>query len=456
MKNMLVLSPTGILGYGYPESSLEAALRENPDMIGVDAGSTDPGPYYLGAGVSFTGREAVKRDASLLLRAAVSRGIPLVVGSAGGSGGKAHTDWTADIFRELAGELGLSFPMAVIYADVPKALVKERLISGGVTTLDGSPELSEKDIDDATGIVAQMGVEPLIRALEAGAQVVIAGRAYDPAVFAALPILRGYDPGLAVHMGKILECACIAAVPGSASDCLLGRIYEDRFEVWPASDKRVCTVSSVAAHTLYEKNDPVRLHGPGCLLDLSEMEVAECSPGRVAVRGSRLHRTSPYYVKLEGARAAGYRTVCIAATRDPVMIREMDGILEAVKATALSTPAGAPPSRLTIHVYGKNGVMGELEPVGETGSHELCLVIEALAESQEKADALCALTRSELLHFGYPGRLGTGGNLALPFSPSEMKCGRVYHFCVYALMRVDDPCECFTMELSEVRHEGKS
>ena len=37
--------------------------------------------------------------------------------------------------------------------------------------------------------------------------VVIAGRAYDPAVFAALPILRGFDPALALHLGKVLECS---------------------------------------------------------------------------------------------------------------------------------------------------------------------------------------------------------------------------------------------------------
>ncbi|MGL4209010.1 MAG: acyclic terpene utilization AtuA family protein, partial [Candidatus Adiutrix sp.] len=53
MDEIKILSPTAILGYGFPEESFKAALDKNPHVIAVDAGSTDPGPYYLGSGVSF-------------------------------------------------------------------------------------------------------------------------------------------------------------------------------------------------------------------------------------------------------------------------------------------------------------------------------------------------------------------------------------------------------------------
>ena len=81
-----ILSPTAILGYGFPETSFAAGLTLNPDVIAVDAGSTDPGPYYRGAGVSFTNRPAVKRDLRLILGAGRERGIPVLIGSAGGAG----------------------------------------------------------------------------------------------------------------------------------------------------------------------------------------------------------------------------------------------------------------------------------------------------------------------------------------------------------------------------------
>ena len=62
MAELRILSPTAILGYGFPQSSFQRGLDRDPHVIAVDAGSTDPGPYYLGAGISFTDRAAVKRD----------------------------------------------------------------------------------------------------------------------------------------------------------------------------------------------------------------------------------------------------------------------------------------------------------------------------------------------------------------------------------------------------------
>ena len=68
-KELVVLSTTAILGYGFPLSSFEEGMKYYPDVIAADAGSTDPGPYYLGAGYSFTDRSAVKRDLSVMIEA---------------------------------------------------------------------------------------------------------------------------------------------------------------------------------------------------------------------------------------------------------------------------------------------------------------------------------------------------------------------------------------------------
>ncbi|MGL4858949.1 MAG: acyclic terpene utilization AtuA family protein, partial [Enterobacteriaceae bacterium] len=217
-----ILSPTAILGYGFPEESFARALAEGPDLIAVDGGSTDPGPYYLGAGKPFTDRQGVKRDLRYLLTASVLHKIPLVIGTAGGSGAAPHLEWCRQIILEIAAEEKLSFPMAVIPADVDKALVHSALDNGKITSLDFVPPLTHEAIDATTHIVAQMGMEPFQEALRAGAQVVLGGRAYDPVCFAALPVMQGFDQGLALHCGKILECAAIAATPGSGSDCAMG------------------------------------------------------------------------------------------------------------------------------------------------------------------------------------------------------------------------------------------
>ena len=94
MKSIKILSTTAILGYGFPMASFEAGMKKNPDCIAVDAGSTDPGPYYLGAGVSFTDYYAVKRDLGIMIQAGIEHHVPVLVGTAGGSGAKPHLDWT--------------------------------------------------------------------------------------------------------------------------------------------------------------------------------------------------------------------------------------------------------------------------------------------------------------------------------------------------------------------------
>jgi hypothetical protein len=450
MPEFTILAPTAILGYGFPEDSFTRGLAHNPDLIAVDAGSADPGPYYLGAGKSFTDRGAVRRDLAIMLRAALERDIPLVIGSAGGAGARPHLDWTLAIVRELAAELRLSFRLGIIAADVPQATVLAGLDRGEVHPLTAAPQATAQSVQDCAAIVAQMGVEPIQRALQEGCQVVVAGRAYDPAVFAALPMLQGFDPGLCLHLGKILECAAIAASPGSGADCALGIIDNDRFVLQALSDERCFTTTSVAAHTLYEKSDPYVLPGPGGELDLRNVEFEDIGGGRVAVHGSRFAPGTDYRVKLEGVRRAGFRSICVAGVRDPVMIASIDSILAAVRSRVEAmSPGGSAGGSLHFHVYGKDGVMGSAEPQGELRAHELGLVIDAICPSPEAADTLCSLARSTLLHFGYPGRIATAGNLAFPFSPSDLRAGEVYEFSLYHLLD-SDPLSLFPLTVEEL------
>ncbi len=451
-EKITILSPTAILGYGFPAASFDAGMARRPDVIAVDAGSSDPGPWYLGAGVPFTDRTAVRRDLQLMLVAARKAGIPVIIGSAGGCGALPHLNETLAIVHDIAAEAQLSFRLAVIPADVSHAQVLQALQDGRVQAMPPGPDATAADIRCSTHIVGQMGVEPLIAALTGGADVIVAGRAYDPAVFAALPILRGFDPGLALHMGKILECAAIASIPGSGSDCMLGTLYHDHFTVEALNPARRCTVTSVAAHTLYEKTDPYTLPGPGGVLDLRDCRFEQASDTVVRVSGSRFVRGDAYTIKLEGAKPVGYRTIAIAGARDPVFIKKIDEIIDGVRARVADNFAhlGATDFRLDCHVYGKNGVMGALEPVTRPLAHELGIVIECVAASQVLADTICSFARSTMLHFGFPGRLATAGNLAFPYSPSDLSAGQVYEFSLYHLMAVDDPASLFPIQFLQV------
>ncbi len=432
-----ILSPTAILGYGFPEESFIRGLAMNPDVIAVDGGSTDPGPYYLGAGKAFTNREGVKRDLKFMIAAGIERKIPVIVGTAGGSGAKAHVDWALDIVKELAGELNLSFSVGVIYADIPKELVEKKFKDKKIEALAGVPELTIETIEVSTNIVAQMGYEPMIDALDMGCDVVLAGRAYDPACFAAVPIRMGFDPGLAMHAGKILECAAIASSPGSGSDSVIGIIEDDHFSLMTLSEERRFTKESTCAHTLYEKSDPYHLPGPGGMINLEQVVFTEY-PETVEVSGSKFIPSDPYTVKLEAATCVGYRTISIAATHDPIMIGQIDTIIEEVKKRVEKLiPDIFDKVKIHIHEYGKNGVMGPWEPNPTAQGHELVLLIDVLGQNQKTADSVCSLLRSSLLHFGYEGRISTAGNLAFPFSPSDISVGEVYEFSLYHIMELD-------------------
>ena len=443
MKEFRILSPTGIVGYGFPEESFLAGVAQKPDLIACDAGSTDPGPYYLGSGIPFTNATAVKRDMTLMLKAACELNIPLVIGSAGGSGADVHLQREVDILRQIAKEQGLSFKLAVISAEFDKEMLVEQLHAGRIETLGPAPQVTEQDIRVSTHIVAQMGIEPIMQALDDGAQVVICGRCYDPAAFAAPAIRLGYDKALALHLGKILECAAICATPGSGSDCIMGYLGEDYFCVEPLAPQRKCTPTSVCAHTLYEKSNPYILPGPGGHLDLSDCVFTADSDRRVRVTGSRFVPESVPSVKLEGCRQAGCRTISICGNRDPIFISQVDDILQAVKERTAANLSADFDYQLDFIVYGKNGVMGALEPETQVTAHEIGIVIDAVADTQEHASAVCSVARSTLLHHGYPGRIATAGNLAFPFSPSDIKVGPIYVFSVYALLRSENPVSLF-------------
>jgi len=374
--------------------------------------------------------------------------VPCIIGTAGGCGAREHVEWNESIIREIARSKGYSFRMAVIHADVSGEDAARALRLGKLHPLHPAPEIDEEEIAKSIRIVAQMGAEPVIKALGMDCRVILCGRCYDPIPFAAPALKRGFDPGLAVHMGKILECASIAATPGSGSDCVMGSLYEDCFELESLNPQRQFTAVSTAAHTLYEKTDPYRLPGPGGTLDLMETRFEGLEGGRVRVSGTGFIASDPYTVKLEGVKSAGFRTISIAGIRDPILIDGIDSVLDSVTKQVRGDTGFT--GALLFHVYGKDGVMGALEPERTRASHELGLVMEVIAPDQEEANTVCSFFRSTLLHYGYPGRISTAGNLALLYSPSDISCGQVYEFNIYHLMEVDDPKSLFPINVYEV------
>ncbi len=443
MEELRICSPSAHVGYGFPESSLREALNLNPHFIIAQGTSADPGPYYLGSGRSYTERKGVKRDLELLICAAKERGVKLIC-SLGGAGARVHLERALEIVNEICRERGIKLKAAVIHGEIDKAWLSEKLRGGAkarrLVPLDRFPEyLTPEEVRRSRRIVAQMGPEPIMRALDFGVEAVFAGRALDAALFAAPALREGFDPALSYHLAKVMECGALAAVPGSGSDGLFAELRRDCFLVHPMSPQRRCTPYSVAAHSLYERPDPHREEMPGGFLDVTEAKYEQVDDRTVKVWGARWEEKKPYTLKLEGAAPIGWRTISLACTRDPFLIARIEEVIGEVRDYVISALRLGGDHKLSFKIFGR--------PI--SSSSEIFIIIDAIAPSQEEASGICAFARSALLHWGFPGRKSTAGNLAFPFSPSDVEMGEVFIFNIWHALELEDPCEPFRIELRE-------
>jgi hypothetical protein len=454
-----ILSPTGVCGSGFIESSFEKALTQKPDFIGCDAGSTDPGPSYLGSGNTAFPKDAIRRDLRLMLIGARRLGIPLLIGSAGTAGADVQLDFFYALVKEIAAAEKLKFKLALIHSEQKKSYLTQKLREGRIKPLHPAPEFNQATIDRSEHIVGMMGAEPFMRALEAGAEVIVAGRASDTAIFAAMPVMRGFPEGIAWHAAKILECGAAAVVNRKTPDCMFAWVRKDHFVVEAPDADLTCTPQSIASHSLYENADPFKLVECSGTLDLTNSRYEAISSTAVRVSGSEFLRAQRYTVKLEGAEKAGYQSILIGSIRDPFIIRQIDDwtarLSEKIRGRVkmvYGDRLAADDYLFNIRIYGKNGTMGPLEPVKEIRSHELCLVFEVTAPTQEMASTIAGITRHQALHLPIPEWSGLITALACPYN--HLDRGAVYRFNVNHVVEPDDPYEMFPMELIDI--DGKA
>ncbi len=447
---MRLLGASGQLGYGIPAGAFKAGVERRPDLIGCDMGSIDIGPTYLGSGQMATAPEATRRDLRRVLQAARALDVPLVIGTAGSAGASPHLDATLAMIREIARTDGLRFRMAVMRADIPRPLLQQAVRSGKVSSFDGMPALAADDVTEAAHIVGQMGMGPFRRALETDVDVIVAGRACDTAIFASLPVVLGFPTGLAMHMAKIIECGSLCCVPGGR-DPILAELDHDGFVLESMNPERRATPTSVAAHSLYEQADPFTMQEPDGTLDLTHAHYEAVDDRRARVSGATWRDSTNPTIKLEGACKVGERAVLLCGSADPRFIAQCKALLPKVAelVQSLVCESEAPDYTLRFRVYGVDGVR-MVVPENEPPPGEVFIMGECIAPTRERASEVVRTCKQFLLHFGYPGRLSTAGNIAFPFTPPEVSLGAAYRFSVYHLLHVDDADALFPVEVESV------
>ncbi len=454
MAEISILCPTGHLGFTPLEKdSFLAGCELKPDFIIADSGSCDIGPYPLGADGQASPAAWQRHDLEIMLLAARRLGVPMIVGSASDTGTDRGVEQFATLIREIAAEHGLTpFRLATITSEQTRASMAERLTSGlPIKGLDGREDADAALLARTDRIVAVMGAEPIAAALKDGAEVVIAGRASDCALFAAPLLNAGMSPATAYYAGKLMECASFCCEPFMGKESILGRIAENDIRVRAMHPGQRCTPASLASHAMYERRDPFREYVASGYVDMSNCRYEQLDEKTTRASGASFVASAQPMVKLEGAGKMGERRLAVVGIRDPYTIENIDKAMAWARAR-LAERFGAPEDagwQVFYHVYGRNGVMGRLEPSPPERAHELGIVVEVVCQDGRKGEEICALASRNLFYARLAEVKGTAGAAAL--MADEVLVGKPgYEWTLNHVTPVKDPSELFRTSITTV------
>jgi hypothetical protein len=451
-EGITVLVPSGMLGAGVKEAHVQYGVSHGAQAIAVDSGSTDSGAAYLACAVSKMNRESIREDMKVLMAEAHKAGIPLLVGSCGTSGTDAGVDWTRDIALEVARELRITPKIACLYSEQDPAALVSRNRQGKVTPLAPLGPVTDEMLLSCEHIVALMGPEPYIRALEGGADIVLAGRTTDTAVLAAVPLMKGAGAAPAWHAAKVAECGGQCTINPRQGGVLI-TVGKTSFDIEPLELANRCSPESVSAHMLYETTDPNVLTEPGGILDVSGAVYSAVTPRITRVTGS-VWRPMPYTMKLEGARAGSYQTLMLIGIEDPKVLARLDQFHEQMQAALVerikSTFGDAASDfDISLRIYGWNAVSGRQVPTGSGPPREVGILLVVTAPTQDLANRMTKACNPYFFHFpvDFDGELPS---YAFPFTPAEIPRGRVYEFVLNHVVHTTDGFELTRTQWSEL------
>ncbi|GAB4513357.1 MAG: DUF1446 domain-containing protein [Roseibium sp.] len=230
-----------------------------------------------------------------VLAACMKNGTKIVTNA-----GAANPAAAAACVRRVAMELGLRVKVAAVTGDDVLDRIGEHILEEtGAPAADLGADLVSAN--------AYIGCTGIVEALSGGADVVVCGRASDPALFLA-PLVHSFGwamddwtrLGRGTLVGHMLECA--AQVSGGYFADGVAKTVPDLDHVgFPLAEvaadgnavitKLAGTGGLVSRATcteqlLYEIHDPSRYFQPDVIADFSKVTLEETGPDRVAIRGA--------------------------------------------------------------------------------------------------------------------------------------------------------------------------
>jgi hypothetical protein len=440
------------------KSSFKKVAEFHPDVLVAQATSQDYGPHYQCTGTTMFSSQGDKEIIRQFVLAALDMDVPFIF-SLGTAGSDAGLEGDLRLVDEILREEKRKMRVAVISGEIDKAYVLKQIKQGKkITRLAIHPRFSEnltvKDVQEAINIIGQMGPEPIMQYIDMidkkEIDGIITGRALDVGLLMAYPLKRGFSRDVVAHMGKSMENGAMATelveglppeTTGVSHELVCAEVYKDHFLIRPFNPALRCTPQSVTLETFYERGNPTMERMPGGHLDLSRARYEQYDERTVKAYGGKWI-PSEYSIKIEAGKMIGYRTINVLGVRDPTVIERIGQLTESV---SKETKEVIPPEKwgnytLLFHIFGKNAVLGPLETVQEIRGHEICVIIDVIADTQQLASHVVGAADRFLLF--KKGMMSTG-DISVPFGPQIMELGSSYIWNIWHRMEVDDPHEPF-------------
>jgi hypothetical protein len=350
-----------------------------------------------------------------------------VITNAGG----ANPEMGAEEVLKIARDLGIKrMKIGVVVGDDVSARLSE-LINKGVKfpNLDSKEEDLSRIKDRIVAANAYIGSDSIIDALKEGAQVVVAGRVSDNALFVA-PVMYEFgwkfsnkyieEIASAITMGHLMECA--ECCTGGMSNIWQAvpepwRIGFPVAEFYENGETIITKVAdtgglvnewTIKEHLVYEVLDPKNYIMPDGIADFTSVKLEEVGQNRVKISRA-MGKGRPKDLKL----CIGYRDGFIGEAQ--IFFPWPDALEKAKRAAKIVE------ERLKIvklkaedvryDFLGVNTLLGETVPIKDLDYNEVGLRVAAKTQLQEEADKV----RREITHLWTISSVGA--HMGVPMQP---------------------------------------
>jgi molybdenum-dependent DNA-binding transcriptional regulator ModE len=217
---------------------------------------------------------------------------------------------------------------------------------------------------------------------------------------------------------------------------VLGEITSDNVRVTAMHPDQRCTIASVAGHSMYERSNPFYEYVAGGRLDMTNRHYEQVDPGTTRITGPTFEPAPEFRVKLEGSGKVGERYVGLVGIRDPYSVKNVDGMIDWAH-QQVRERFGNAQYELHYTVYGRDGVMGAMEPNRDRPAHELAVLVQGIAPTQEMAEEVALIGTRQMFYARLPDVKGTAGSVAFPLD-EVMRASPAYRWTVNHTYAVRD------------------